>query len=88
MNGVLFTANDIELLQLDSELLRIILEYMSEGFDWSGISPTIFGAVFESTLNQRIGTLKFFDPACNSGNFLTESYLSLRWLENKILSLS
>ncbi len=113
---------------------------MSEGFDWSGISPTIFGAVFESTLNpetrhsggmhytsienihkvidplfldelneeldaiikapasrsrtqklrafqKRLGTLKFLDPACGSGNFLTESYLSLRRLENKILSL-
>ncbi|MBQ3645732.1 MAG: class I SAM-dependent DNA methyltransferase, partial [Synergistaceae bacterium] len=140
VNGGLFSGNDIELPQLDGEPLRIILEEMSEGFDWSGISPTIFGAVFESTLNpktrhsggmhytsvdnihrvinplfldglneefdaiikvpasrsrtqklrtfqKKLGTLKFFDPACGSGNFLTESYLSLRRLENKILSL-
>ncbi|MBR0079090.1 MAG: class I SAM-dependent DNA methyltransferase [Synergistaceae bacterium] len=140
VNGGLFSGNDIELPQLDGEPLRIILEEMSESFDWSGISPTIFGAVFESTLNpktrhsggmhytsvenihkvinplfldelnkefdaiikipvsrsrtqklrafqKKLGTLKFFDPACGSGNFLTESYLSLRRLENKILSL-
>ncbi|MBR0096752.1 MAG: hypothetical protein IJP88_06195, partial [Synergistaceae bacterium] len=111
---------------------------MSNGFDWSGISPTIFGAVFESTLNpetrkiggmhytsienihkvinplfldelkaqleaiikspsggtrtknlksmqNKLSGLKFLDPACGSGNFLTETYLSLRRLENKIL---
>ena len=140
VNGGLFADDDIELPQLDGEPLRIILEDMSEGFDWSGISPTIFGAVFESTLNpetrhsggmhytsienihkvidplfldnlneefdtiikapasrsrtqklrtfqKKLGTLKFLDPACGSGNFLTESYLSLRRLENKILSL-
>ena len=111
---------------------------MSEGFDWSKISPTIFGAVFESTLNpetrhsggmhytslenihkvidplfldelksefeaikkmpeipsrrplfrnlqKKMSNITFFDPACGSGNFLTEIYLSLRRLENKIL---
>ncbi len=140
VNGGLFEESDIELPQLDGEPLRIILEDMSEGFDWSGISPTIFGAVFESTLNpetrhsggmhytslenihkvidplfldglndeleviislpasrhrtqklrafqKRLAGLKFLDPACGSGNFLTESYLSLRRLENRILSL-
>ena len=140
VNGGLFAANNIELPQLDGEPLRIILKEMSEGFDWSGISPTIFGAVFESTLNpetrhsggmhytsienihkvidplflddlnkefdsiikapasrsrtqklrafqKKLRTLKFLDPACGSGNFLTEAYLSLRRLENKILSL-
>ena len=140
VNGGLFAYDNIELPQLDGEPLRIILDEMSEGFDWSGISPTIFGAVFESTLNpetrhsggmhytsienihkvidplflddlneefnaiikapasrsrtqklrsfqKKLGTLKFLDPACGSGNFLTESYLSLRRLENKILSL-
>ena len=113
---------------------------MSESFDWSGISPTIFGAVFESTLNpetrhsggmhytsienihkvidplfldelneefdaiikapgsrsrtqklrafqKRLAGLKFFDPACGSGNFLTESYLSLRRLENRVINI-
>lgn len=140
VNGGLFEESDIELPQLDGEPLRILLEEMSEGFDWSGISPTIFGAVFESTLTpqtrhsggmhytsvenihkvieplfldglnaelkaiialpvsrsrtqklrafqKKLAGLKFLDPACGSGNFLTESYLSLRRLENKIIKL-
>ncbi|MBQ9404157.1 MAG: class I SAM-dependent DNA methyltransferase [Synergistaceae bacterium] len=132
VNGGLFEADDIEFPQLDGEPLRIILEDMSEGFNWSGISPTIFGAIFESTLNpetrdsggmhytslenihkvidplfldglnkeldtcdtpaklrrlqKKLASLKFFDPACGSGNFLTESYLSLRRLENEIIN--
>ena len=156
VNGGLFAENDIELPQLDGEPLRIILEDMSESFDWSGISPTIFGAVFESTLNpktrhyggmhytspenihkvidplfmdelnaefkaiideernrkesnsdiiktgrakkndaftknlrafqKKLASLTFFDPACGSGNFLTETYLSLRKLENEIIT--
>ena len=139
VNGGLFSGSDIELPQLDGEPLRIILEEMSEGFDWSEISPTIFGAVFESTLNpatrhsggmhytsvenihkvidplfmdelnaeanilikqppsstrtrrlrnfqKRVSKITFFDPACGSGNFLTESYLSLRRLENRIIT--
>ena len=138
VNGGLFAEKGIELPQLDGEPLRIILEDMSDGFDWSGISPTIFGAVFESTLNpqtrhsdgmhytsienihkvidplfldglnaeadaiisapvsrgrtqklralqRKLAGLKFLDPACGSGNFLTESYLSLRRLENRII---
>ena len=132
VNGGLFAENDIEIPQIDGEPLRIILEDMSEGFDWSGISPTIFGAVFESTLNpktrhtggmhytsienihkvidplfmdglnaefdkadttkklrelqKKLASMQFFDPACGSGNFLTETYLSLRRLENRILA--
>lgn len=139
VNGGLFEEKNIELPQLDGEPLRIILEDMSEGFDWSGISPTIFGAVFESTINEKIrhkegmhytaienihkvidpmfmeeltekaeavlgmkssaektkqlrkfqnelAELTFFDPACGSGNFLTETYLSLRRLENRIIA--
>lgn len=138
IDGGLFAERGLELPVLDGEPIRIILEEMSEGFDWSEISPTIFGAVFESTLNpktrhsggmhytsienihkvidplfmddlndefktimsesasrsrtqklrafqKKLSTLKFFDPACGSGNFLTETYLSLRRLENKIL---
>ena len=34
---------------------------------------------------EKIAKLKFLDPACGSGNFLTETYLSLRKLENKAL---
>ncbi len=139
IDGGLFEANNIEFPQLDGEPLKIILEEMCEGFDWSKISPTIFGAVFESTLNpetrhsggmhytslenihkvidplflddlqaeaenlinqpktskrthklfkfqEKISKITFFDPACGSGNFLTETYLSLRRLENKILA--
>ena len=102
---------------------------MSEGFDWNGISLTIFGAIFENTLNpdtrckggmhytsienihrvidplfldklkdeleeilrlrnyhqKKLASLTFLDPACGSGNFLTETYLSLRWLDNRVL---
>ena len=139
VNGGLFEERDIELPKLDGEPLRIILEEMSEGFNWSGISPTIFGAVFESTINpetrhsggmhytspenihkvidplfmddftkeaeglltlkpsrartkklrdfqRKISGITFFDPACGSGNFLTETYLSLRKLENRIIT--
>ena len=36
-------------------------------------------------LQRDLGRGQYFDPACGSGNFLTESYLSLRRLENDIL---
>ena len=144
VNGGLFDETNIEIPQIDGEPLEIILREMSEGFDWSGINPTIFGAIFESVLDgggekeksvrreggmhytsienihkvidplflenlkseldkilkskstkrtknliefqESLGKLKFLDPACGSGNFLTETYLSLRRLENQILS--
>jgi hypothetical protein len=138
VNGELFADNSIEIPQLDAEVKELLLAKASEDFDWSGISPTIFGAVFESTLNpetrrdggmhytsienihklidplflddlkaelsdilaskqkknrisslnafqERLSTLRFLDPACGSGNFLTETYLSLRRLENEVL---
>ena len=134
VNGGLFDK-PAPLPPLDDEALRIILEDMSEGFDWSEISPPIFGAIFESILNdetrrvegshytslenihkvidplfldaltkeaedliaaksprakllafqKKLASLTFLDPACGSGNFLTETYLSLRKLENKII---
>ena len=139
VNGGLF-AGDIEIPQLTDEIMQLILEDMSENLDWSKISPTIFGAVFESTLNpetrrsggmhytsirdihkvidplflddlqndfdkimdnpnlskpkrkaaleafhDRLAKLHFLDPACGSGNFLTETFLSLRRLENKVI---
>lgn len=136
VNGSLF-AEKVPVPPMDEETRRLILEDACN-FDWSQISPTIFGAIFESTLNpdtrrhggmhytsienihkvidplfldeykekfqeamnetvlkKRMAKLKalqdelaagqFFDPACGSGNFLTESYLSLRRLENDIL---
>ena len=139
VNGGLFEETDIEIPHLSGIPLEIILHEMSEGFDWSRISPTIFGAVFESTLNpdtrhsggmhytsienihkvidplflddltaeaaslisqkpsatrtrklrefqKRMASMTFLDPACGSGNFLTETYLSLRRLENRIIA--
>ena len=138
VNGGLFSDKTIEIPQFTDELKQLILEDASADFDWSEISPTIFGAVFESTLNpetrrsggmhytsienihkvidplfldelkaefdkiqemkqaaprkqalaafqDKLATLTFFDPACGSGNFLTETFLSLRRLENKVI---
>lgn len=140
VNGGLFANEDIEIPRLGDEIIDLLLSRASEDFDWSAISPTIFGAVFESTLNPqtrrsggmhytsienihkvidplfldtlkaelndiesisvkrnrdaklrifqtRLARLTFLDPACGSGNFLTETYLSLRRLENEVLSL-
>ena len=140
VNGGLFADEDIEIPQLNDKIVNLLVEKASEDFDWSGISPTIFGAVFESTLNpetrrsggmhytsienihkvidplflddlrveldeireikmgkvrenkieayrNKLANLKFLDPACGSGNFLTETYVSIRRLENKALEL-
>ena len=139
VNGGMF-AGEIEIPRINEEIRTLILQRASDDFDWSLISPTIFGAVFESTLNpetrraggmhytsienihkvidplflddlkteladiratsvaktkkekalafqDKISKLKFFDPACGSGNFLTESYTSLRRLENEALRI-
>ena len=136
-NGGLF-EEQIEIPQFTEELKQTLLQNASLDFDWSEISPTIFGAVFESTLNpetrrsggmhytsianihkvidplflndlrheldeileekverqrqkkldayqDRLASLTFLDPACGSGNFLTETYLSLRRLENEVI---
>ncbi len=138
VNGGLFAQEHIEIPQFTDEIRTLLLEKASANFDWSEISPTIFGAVFESTLNpetrrkggmhytsienihkvidplfmdelneefedirslppnknrdkklaefqDKIANLNFLDPACGSGNFLTETYISLRKLENEIL---
>ena len=136
-NGGLF-EEEIEIPQFTEELKETLLQNASLDFDWSEISPTIFGAVFESTLNpetrrsggmhytsienihkvidplflndlrseldeileekvekqrirkldsyqDKLASLTFLDPACGSGNFLTETYLSLRRLENEAI---
>ena len=138
VNGGLFSDENIEIPPFTDEIRNLLLEKASENFNWSEISPTIFGAVFESTLNpetrrsggmhytsienihkvidplfldelkaeldeicanpvertrtaklrvfqRKLASLTFLDPACGSGNFLTETYLSLRRLENKVL---
>ena len=140
VNGGLFADENIVIPRLDETIVDLILRKASEDFDWSAISPTIFGAVFESTLNpetrrsggmhytsienihklidplfldglkaefaeieavtvertrktkletfqRKLAGLKFLDPACGSGNFLTETYISLRRLENETISL-
>ena len=137
VNGGLF-ADDIKIPPFNEEIVNLLISEASEGFNWAEISPTIFGAVFESTLDRdkrrkdgmhytsvenihklidplflsdleeeyvsiltersiktrndkltayikKLAGFKFFDPACGSGNFLTESYICLRRLENKAL---
>lgn len=138
VNGGLFANEDIEIPPFTDEIRSLLLNKASSDFNWSEISPTIFGAVFESTLNpetrrsggmhytsienihkvidplflddlkkefteiceiavertkerklkdfqKKLASLSFLDPACGSGNFLTETYLSLRRLENEVL---
>ena len=171
VNGGLFRDEQIEIPNFTQDIVDVIVNHCAP-FNWSDISPTIFGAVFESTLNpetrrkggmhytsiqnihkvidplfmddlnaefeeiagisstvslsgltrqsasekdsrvkrgndtakkkplspkertaalhafqEKLGSLKFLDPACGSGNFLTETYLSLRRLENKVISI-
>ena len=138
VNGGLFKDEKIEIPNFTQEIVDVLYNDCAT-FNWSEISPTIFGAVFESTLNpetrrkggmhytsienihkvidplfmdslngqfeeinkipsakkreteltefqKKLGSLTFLDPACGSGNFLTETFLSLRRLENKIIS--
>ena len=140
VNGGLFTEEDQFIPPFTEEIKDLLIKKASDDFDWSEISPTIFGAVFESTLNpetrrkggmhytsienihkvidplfmdelneefetikelkqektketklidfqEKLGKLKFLDPACGSGNFLTETYLSIRRLENEVISI-
>ena len=137
-NGGLFADEQIEIPRMTDTIRQLLLQNASLDFDWSEISPTIFGAVFESTLNpetrrsggmhytsienihkvidplflndlraefntileekverqrvkklesfqDKLASLTFLDPACGSGNFLTETYLSLRRLENEVI---
>ena len=139
VNGGLFSDEKIIIPRFTDEVKQLLLDKASADFDWSEISPTIFGAVFESTLNpetrrsggmhytsienihkvidplfmndlrdefdgimrtratalqvrqllqafqDKLASLTFLDPACGSGNFLTETFLSLRRLENEVI---
>ena len=140
VNGGLFSDTDIEIPPFTEEIMDLVLRRASDDFNWSEISPTIFGAVFESTLNpetrrsggmhytsienihkvidplflddlkaelaeireiavektrerrlrqlqDKLASLRWLDPAAGSGNFLTESYLCIRRLENEIIEL-
>ena len=53
VNGGLFADENIEIPRFTEEIVDLLIHHASEGFDWSEISPTIFGAVFESTLNPE-----------------------------------
>lgn len=53
VNGGLFADDTIEVPQFTDGIKDLLLRHASEDFDWSEISPTIFGALFESTLNQE-----------------------------------
>lgn len=140
VNGSLFKQRAGEIIPpFTEETAAILLNKASVEFNWSDISPTIFGAVFESTLNpetrrsggmhytsienihrvigplflndlttefetiaelprgkqrtaqlnayqDKLASLRFLDPACGSGNFLTETYISLRRLENRVIT--
>lgn len=138
VNGGLFADEDIIIPQFTEDMRVDLVLNASVKFDWKDISPTIFGAVFESTLNpetrraggmhytsienihkvidplfldelrtelaavegesiernrklklrrfqKKLASIRVLDPACGSGNFLTESYLSLRKLENRVI---
>ena len=140
VNGGLFRDENIEIPNFTEEIRDLLINKASEGFDWQQISPTIFGALFESTLNpetrrhggmhytsienihkvtdplflddlrgeleqikntkvlrdrlkkaeafrDKLASLTFLDPACGSGNFLTETYVSLRRMENEVLRM-
>lgn len=139
VNGSLFADDNLAIPPMTEEIRDVLIEHASTDFDWSTISPTIFGAVFESTLNpetrrsggmhytsienihkvidplfldnlkdelreiktkknkiykriddfqKKLASLTFLDPACGSGNFLTETYISLRKLENEAIAFS
>ena len=150
INGGLFSnSQKIRIPQFSDEAYNILLNKMSYEMDWKAISPTIFGMVFESTLDskmrhaggmhytslenihkildnlflndlraeldeikgisirkidgsrntpslnaknarldafrEKLSKIHILDPAAGSGNFLTESYLSLRKLENEAI---
>ena len=140
VNGGLFAEQGIEVPRFNEKIANLLLKHASDDFDWSEISPTIFGGVFESTLNpetrrsggmhytsienihkvidplflddlkaelneikaepsekkriqkaqtfpDKLAGLKVLDPACGSGNFLTETFLSLRRLENEAIRI-
>lgn len=136
VNGGLF-SEEVRIPYFTEKAYDILINKACK-FNWSDISPTIFGGIFESTLNpetrrsngmhytsvenihkvidplflnelndefyniksvrtrkdkrrqlyefqDKLSKLKFLDPACGSGNFLTESYRCLRKLENDII---
>ena len=54
VNGGLFNDENIEIPQFMEKIKNLLLAKASDDFNWAEISPTIFGAVFESTLKFYI----------------------------------
>ncbi len=134
VNGALFDG-PLRIPSFDSAMRAALLDACR--FDWSNISPAIFGALFQSVMDpkerralgahytteknilkvieplflddlragfdrlkarrdsrrrpdllrfqERLGKLRFFDPACGCGNFLIIAYRELRALEIEVL---
>jgi len=129
VNGGLF-AESLSLAEMNAEMRKALLR--CAGFDWSRISPAVFGSMFQAIMEPgerrqigahytserdilkvvrslflddlraefesirhnhkklekfhvKLGTLRFFDPACGCGNFLVITYCELRLLELDVL---
>lgn len=134
VNGDLFGTR-LAIPSFDAEMRQRLIDACR--FDWSGISPAIFGSLFQSVMDkaerraqgahytteknilkvieplflsdlraefealkkrrdsrrrpdllkfqERLGKLRFFDPACGCGNFLIIAYRELRTLEIEVL---
>ncbi len=134
VNGDLFRGL-LRIPDFDAPMRQALLDACR--FDWTAISPAIFGALFQSVMEpterrsqgahytteknilkvieplflddlrsefarlkarkdthrrlelhrfqQRLGTLRFLDPACGCGNFLIIAYRELRALEIEVL---
>ncbi len=134
INGDLF-RDPLLIPSFNSEMRQRLIDACT--FDWSSISPAIFGSLFQSVMDkderraqgahytteknilkvieplfldalraefhhlksrrdnrripemiafqQRIGELRFLDPACGCGNFLIIAYRELRTLEIEVL---
>ncbi len=134
VNGDLFEER-LRMFSFDAAMRGALLDACR--FDWSNISPAIFGALFQSVMDpeerraqgahytteknilkvieplfmddlraefgrlkarrdsrrrpdllafqERLGQLKFLDPACGCGNFLIIAYRELRALETEVL---
>ncbi len=134
VNGDLF-KDSLRIPSFNAAMRNALLETCR--FDWSNISPAIFGALFQSVMEpeerraqgahytteknilkvieplflddlreelqrlrarrdsrrsaelrrfqEKLGGMKFFDPACGCGNFLIIAYRELRELEMEVL---
>ena len=65
----------------------LFLDDLEAAFTEACAKPLAGGARTKALedLHERLGSISIFDPACGSGNFLTESYQCLRRLENRVL---